>query len=126
MKPLDFPLLADENIHPDVIAYLRQQECDVRSIAEEALFGSSDRAILHTAYTEGRVVLTHDSDFGRLAVLAGEPVVGIVFLRPGHINPAFTIETLQAIVRQGRELSPPFILIAARSGNRVRIRLRTL
>ena len=36
MKPLDFPLLADENIHPDVISYLRQQECDVRSVVIDA------------------------------------------------------------------------------------------
>jgi hypothetical protein len=38
VKPLDFPLLADENIHPDVISYLRQQECDIRSVAEDEPF----------------------------------------------------------------------------------------
>ena len=50
MKPLDLPLLADENIHPDVISYLRQQECDVRSVVEDDLAGQSDRAVLCTAY----------------------------------------------------------------------------
>jgi hypothetical protein len=44
VKPLDFALLADENIHPDVIAYLRQQECDIRSVVKDDLIGQSDRA----------------------------------------------------------------------------------
>jgi len=46
LNPLGFPLLADENIHPDVVSYLRQQAYDIRSIVEEGLFGESDRAVL--------------------------------------------------------------------------------
>jgi hypothetical protein len=49
VKPLEYPLLADENIHPDVISYLRQQEHDIRSVVEDHLFGQSDRAVLRAA-----------------------------------------------------------------------------
>jgi len=37
MKPLDFPLLADENIHSGVVAFLHEQGCDVLSIAGQGL-----------------------------------------------------------------------------------------
>jgi len=36
-------------------------------------------------------IQTHDSDFGALAIHQGEPVIGEVNLRPGHISPRFTI-----------------------------------
>jgi hypothetical protein len=39
VKPLDFALLADENVQRDVVTFLRQQGHDVLSLAEEELFG---------------------------------------------------------------------------------------
>ena len=74
MKPLELPLLADENIHPGVIAGLRQRGHDVRSVEDEALRGADDVAILRRAHASGRVVMTHDSDFGRLAIQAVNPI----------------------------------------------------
>jgi predicted nuclease of predicted toxin-antitoxin system len=126
VKPLDFPLLADENIHPDVIAYLRQQECDVRSVVEDDLIGQSDRAVLHTAYSDGRVVLTHDSDFGTLVITQNEPFVGIIYLRPGHIRAEFTIQTLRTIDAQLLDVQSPFIIVAEQKDQTVQIRTRQL
>ena len=37
MKPLDFPLLSDENIAPDVVAGLRARGCDLRTAWDEQL-----------------------------------------------------------------------------------------
>ena len=126
MNPLDFPLLADENIHPDVVSYLRQQERDVRSIVEEELFGESDRALLRIAYADGRVVLTHDSDFGTLAITQDEPFIGIVYLRPGHIRAEFTIQTLRTVAAQPLDVRPPFIIVAEQRAQNVQIRTRQL
>lgn len=42
MKPLDFPLLTDENIAADVVTGLRARGCDVRSADEERLIGRGD------------------------------------------------------------------------------------
>jgi predicted nuclease of predicted toxin-antitoxin system len=126
VKPLDFPLLADENIHPDVISYLRERECDIRSVAEDDLFGRSDRDVLRTAYADGRVVLTHDSDFGTLVITQEEPFVGIVYLRPGHIRGEFTIRTLRTIDAQSLDVRPPFILVAEQKDQTVQIRTRQL
>jgi predicted nuclease of predicted toxin-antitoxin system len=71
-----------------------------------------------------RIVLTHDHDFGRLAILFQQPLVGIIFLRPGDIDPYFTIATIQAIEGQDFNFSPSFILVARRRGTHVRLRMR--
>jgi predicted nuclease of predicted toxin-antitoxin system len=92
MKPLGFPLLADENIHPEVISYLRESGYDIASVSERGLSGQSDDAILNIAFQDRRIILTHDSDFGRLAILQDLPFVGIIYLRPGHIQASFTIK----------------------------------
>ncbi|HZF08366.1 MAG TPA: hypothetical protein VFE33_06205 [Thermoanaerobaculia bacterium] len=77
-------------------------------------------------FAENRVVLTHDSDFGRLAITTAEAIVGIVYLRPGHIRFGFTLETLEVLFEELTEVTPPFIAVAERTGDRVRIRYRTL
>ncbi|GAB4457119.1 MAG: hypothetical protein OHK0041_22030 [Anaerolineales bacterium] len=125
MKALDFPLLADENVNPEVIEFLRKTGLDVESVSEQGKFGLSDTEVLRQATEAGRVVLTHDSDFGGMAVF-GAKFVGIVYLRPGHIRADFTIKTLEAIRDNAPEVKPPFILVAERTGDTVKIRVRQL
>jgi predicted nuclease of predicted toxin-antitoxin system len=122
----DFGLLTDENIHPEVVESLRQRGLDVLDVKESGLIGSSDLILLRRSVAENRVVLTHDSDFGQLAVASIEPLVGIVYLRPGHIDPVFTLDTLTVLFDQVPELTSPFILVAERTAQRVKIRLRRL
>ena len=61
-----------------------------------------------------------------LAILQNEPLVGLVFLRPGHIDPQFTMATIEALLRSDPDVTPPFVLVAKRSGSRVTIRVRAL
>lgn len=124
MKPLAFPLLADENIHPDVVDGLRARGKDVRSTVDEQLLGVDDLTILRRAYERGRVVLTHDADFGKLAIQAGEPYIGVVFLRPGHISAAFVLGALSALDESAIDVSPPFVAVVERKHDHVRVRLR--
>jgi len=125
MKALGFPLLADENVHPDVIVFLREAGLDVASVSEQGQFGLPDTQVLQQATEIGRVVLTHDSDFGGMAVF-GAKFIGIIYLRPGHIQADFTIKTLEAIRGKAPDVTPPFILVAERTGDTVKIRVRQL
>lgn len=125
MKAFDFPLLADENIHPDVILFLREAGLDVESVAEQGAFGLVDKEILQHATETGRVVLTHDSDFGGLALM-GAKFIGVIYIRPGHIRADFTIKSLLAIRENAPDVTPPFILVAERTGDTVKIRVRQL
>jgi predicted nuclease of predicted toxin-antitoxin system len=81
---------------------------------------------LQRAVAENRIIVTPDADFGALAIQAGEPVIGILYLRPGHIDPQFTIETIRTALNADRDLTPPFVLVAKRSGHKVAIRIRDL
>jgi predicted nuclease of predicted toxin-antitoxin system len=117
-------LLTDANIHPQVVQFLRQQGCDVEDAVTLGLGQAADDVILAEALKDNRVVLTHDRDFGRLAILFRQPLHGIVFLRPGHIDPQFTIATLQVIDARDLDFSPSFVLVARRRGTHVQLRMR--
>lgn len=125
MKALDFPLLADENVHPDVIVFLREVGLDVESVSEQRQFGLPNIQVLQQATEAGRAVITHDSDFGGLALM-GAQFIGIIYIRPGHIHADFTIKTINAIRDNAPEVTPPFILVAERIGDTVKIRVRQL
>ncbi len=124
MKLLECKLLADENIHPVVVDFLSQSRCDVKTVGELELVRQADEIILEEARMSERLVLTYDRDFGKLTVLMQRDSMGIIFLRPGHIDPLFTIATHQVIDTRDFDFSPSFILVARRRGMHVQIRLR--
>lgn len=64
-----FPLLTDENIDPDVVAGLRRLGFDVLDVVESGRAGVGDVELLRWAVSQGRVIVTHDADFGTLAIL---------------------------------------------------------
>ena len=124
MKALDHPLVADENIHPEVIAALVASGRDVVRVVDLGLTSWGDRAILERAHVQRRVVLTHDRDFGTLAVREGVAFTGIVFLRPGHLDPKLVLSMIDAVAQVEVQLDPPFIVVAELSAGRVRVRFR--
>ena len=126
MKLREFPLLTDENVDPEVVAGLRRLGFDVLDVVESGRQGASDVDLLRWATSQGRVVVSHDADFGTLAILQNEPLVGLVFLRPGHIDPQFTMAMMGALLNTDPDVTPPFVLVARRSGNQVTIRVRAL
>ncbi len=126
MKLRQFPLLTNENIDPDVVAGLRGLGFDVLDVVESGRTGASDVELLRWANSQGRVVFTHDADFGTLAILQNEPLVGLVFLRPGHIDAQFTLGTIRALLDTDLDMTPPFVLVARRRGSHLTIRLRAL
>ena len=124
MNLFSYPFIADENIHPVVVKELRQQEINISSVVDQGLVGQPDNDILQFAHQSGRVVLTHDSDFGTLSIAQQRPFTGIVFVRPGHIQPQFTLKMLESLENQNIDVTPPFIVVATRQQNTVRIRVR--
>ncbi len=126
MKLRDFKLLTDENLDPIIVQWLIDAGFDVADVCHLSLQGSTDAVLLRHAVLENRLVVTHDADFGTLAVLHGEPVIGVIYLRPGHIDPQFTIGTLTPLLAKDPDVAPPFILVARRSGDEVAIRIRGL
>lgn len=92
------------------------------------LKGSPDgriEEILRYAHARGWVVMTHDSDFGTLAIRRGEPYTGIIYLRPGHIFPSFVLNVLEALDTVSLDMVLPFIVVAERREEIVRVRVRS-
>jgi predicted nuclease of predicted toxin-antitoxin system len=116
--------LADANVDPDVVEFLRTRGHDAVHVREVGLAQADDARILRHAVADRRIVVTHDGDFGRLAVVDGVPFVGIVFLRPGHIDPAFTMNTLDAVLAMRWPKGKRFLIVAKRRGHLVGIRVR--
>jgi predicted nuclease of predicted toxin-antitoxin system len=114
MNPLGYPLLADENIHRDVVAGLRTRGLDVLTVFDAEMVGHPDLDILNRAQSTGRVILTHDSDFGVLALRENRPFLGIAFLRPGHIHSEFVLDIVDAVRSTEMVATPPFLLVAER------------
>lgn len=119
-----FRFLADENIHPEVVHWMRSQQIDVITVQEQGWQGASDRFLLEISHQQKRIVLTHDADFGTLAIAQGIAFNGILYLRPGHIRPSFVIEMLQTVLDKPLPLQTPFLVVAHRVGERLRIRVR--
>lgn len=117
--------MADENLNPALVEWLRDSGFDVSTVSGSNLAGALDAAILAAATAAGGVVLTHDSDFRQLAVASRQSFIGIVYLRPGHIGTAPTIATLEAVLSIA-ELAAPFIVVAKWTEEGVRLRLRSL
>ena len=58
--------LADMGISPVVVRWLREMGHDAVHLYEEDLGRLPDSAVLEKARAEGRILLTHDLDFGEL------------------------------------------------------------
>jgi predicted nuclease of predicted toxin-antitoxin system len=122
----DFALLADENVAPEIVTELRGMSLDISDIKERQLLGCSDAEILRIAAEEDRVIITHDADFGTLALASGAKTFGILYIRPGHISANYTLEILSAALYLDLDLEPPFICVAERKQDRVRVRVRSM
>ncbi len=115
------PLVADINIAVSVIRFLRAQGVDVVAGREEGWYTYEDRDLLREAHVRNRFVLTHDSDFGTLAVHEGQPITGIIHLRSGNRPSAEVIADLQALLNTEIDWTPPLIVVCE-SGKPPRLR----
>lgn len=66
MKLRDFPLFADENMMRKMVESLRQDGFDVKYVRETGMIGWKDIDLMPVAFSEGRVILTQDNDFGKI------------------------------------------------------------
>ncbi len=120
MKLRDIKILTDENISPKVTGFLRDIGLNVLDVKEERWYGREDEPLLNIAYRDHRFVLTHDSDFGTLAVNKGKPFFGILYLRLKNLKPLNVIRVCDHLFRKDLEISPGAILVIEET--RIRIR----
>ena len=78
---------------------LRELGVDVASV-REIRYDLDDPAILDLACREGRILITTDSDFGKLVFADGRPHVGVLFVRMGNSSGRERAEAIVRIVQE--------------------------
>jgi predicted nuclease of predicted toxin-antitoxin system len=116
--------LADENIGQGFVALLRARGVDVTTVRDVGLRGAPDDAVLEHAMQQERVVLTHDADFGTLAIREGCAFIGLVYLRPGNIDPVAIARFVDALHGIEIDVAARFIVVAELRSEGVRVRYR--
>lgn len=120
MKLNQVTLLADGNISPKVVACLRNMGLDVLDTKERLWHGTDDEELITRAYREQRFILTHDSDFGTLAINQGIPCYGILYLRLKNVKSVNVIRACEDLFRRDIEINPHTIWVI--EDTRIRIR----
>ena len=111
--------LADECCDAPMVSALRADGHDVLYVVE-TMSGADDDAILAQAYSEHRVLLTEDKDFGELVYRLGQPARGIVLLRFDVTDRALKVPRLQELLAgEGNRLPGSFTVLEA---DKIRIR----
>jgi len=112
-------ILADENIHVDIIQALKKAGYNVATIKENNLQGSSDEIVLKKANDEKRVLITGDKDFG--GIIEHGPLAGkgrIVLLRYKVIKVSFIIQELLSMIKEVEKsfIEDPGLLVVLSEG----------
>ena len=124
MRLFEHTFLADENVAPRTVAELRSRGVDVVTVKDIGLKGAPDVDVLAYAVRTERVALTHDADFGTLALREGASFVGIVYLRPGNLDPVAVVRCVDALAKVDIDFATRFIVVAELRASDVRIRYR--
>lgn len=111
--------LADECCDAALVDALRDDGHDVL-YAIESLRGATDDDILAHAFSERRILLTEDKDFGELVYRFRRPTHGIVLLRFDVTARALKIPRLRYLLDQEAERLPgAFVVLEV---DKVRVR----
>jgi predicted nuclease of predicted toxin-antitoxin system len=111
--------LVNENVSGTVIRALRQRGHDVLA-AKESMRGQADPVILERARTEGRLLVTHDKDFGELAFRSRLPAeCGVILFCLGGRNPESDNRRVLETVESRKDWAGHFAVV---TDDQIRIR----
>ena len=112
-------LIVNENVTGSVIRGLRERGFDVLAV-RESMRGADDVTILQRADAEQRLVVTHDKDFGELAVRHHLPAsCGIILLRLSGTDPSSDNHRVLEAIDSRSDWEGHFSVV---TGDRIRMR----
>jgi predicted nuclease of predicted toxin-antitoxin system len=116
-------ILADENVHSDIVHRLREQGHDVLFLPTIGLSGSSDDTILEYSIKHNLLLLSGDKDFGGLiefGTLWGRGQV--ILLRYRLINITRIVKNIMEVLTTEKELigsGKSFVIVLSEAGYRI-------
>ena len=90
--------LLDMGLAQSTSEFLRSLGYDAIHLRDEGLQRLPDEQIVIKAQVEGRAIITHDLDFGRIVALSGDTVPSIVTLRLTDMTPASVNDALRTVL----------------------------
>ena len=116
-------ILADENVHIDIIHRLRQNNYEVLSARDVGLAGHKDREILQYSEEHNLILISGDKDFGGLIEFGSLWGRGKVILLRYHLIKTERIATdiVETMKREAEILSSTnsVIIVLSESGYRI-------
>jgi predicted nuclease of predicted toxin-antitoxin system len=80
--------LLDMGLARSTAHFLRHQGHDTVHLREQGLQRLDDYSIVQKARAEGRVILTHDLDFGRIVALSQSHLPSVITFRLSNMQPS--------------------------------------
>jgi predicted nuclease of predicted toxin-antitoxin system len=115
--------LADMGISPRTVTFLESLGLDAVHLQEQGLGRLSDPLILRKARERGRVLLTHDLDFGELMAASGAELPSVVIFRLHDMRPELVNVYREQILTVHGELLKQGLIVSV---SERQIRLRNL
>ena len=122
--PEQHSFFSDENIAPELTAWIRDEGYNITSVIEQHLSGIADEGIIDQAFKNKQIILTRDNDFGKLIYTTTISFYIIIYLRPGHFDGSFHIPTIQKIIAHSGHFKPGTLIIANRIEDKIKIRIK--
>jgi len=113
--------LADENIPPPIVSFLRNLGHEVKSIKEDRLFRTPDEKIVEMAVKEKRTIITFDKHFGDILRYPPKELSGIIHIR---IHPPLLSDIFPALrnlfENYGADSFQGKLVVLSKTGYRIR------
>jgi predicted nuclease of predicted toxin-antitoxin system len=105
-------LLLDENVDARLLIHLSFVGHDVTSVQHDYQRSLPDPTILLTAVREGRVLVTHDRDFGDIVFHQNQPQAGVIHLRLRDQSPTNLLARVMAAITLGPDGNHLFLVVS--------------
>ena len=122
MKISSLKLLTDENVSPRIVSFLRKKGIDVVDVKERGWHGNEDKYLMEIANKGKRFILTHDTDFGTLAINEGVPCYGIIYMRLRNLKVSNVINILEKLLMVDKDIPEGSVIVVEDT----RLRIRTI
>lgn len=86
--------LADENIPPPIVEFLRKKGFDIKSLSQSGISGASDMDVMKLACHEQRVLLTFDKHFANVLLYPLDSHYGVIRI---HVHPPLISDLTRAL-----------------------------
>ncbi len=112
--------MTDENVSPRLVILLRERGHDVLDVKEEGWHGRDDAFLLRKAAKARRLIISHDRDFGKLAINQRQPCYGVIYLRLRDQRSPNVIRVMQEFLDRDLDIRASTLIVLRESQARIR------